>query len=93
MEGLDLPWKEKGEKERANLRQGAGGEPSLLLLLMGARLVREGGRIPPAGAGHARSSSKPSFSGLCHQQSRPQGCYPQQAVALLSCVRPVPALC
>lgn len=32
---------------------------------------------PPAEAGHAGSCSKPSFSGLCHQQSRLQGCYPQ----------------
>lgn len=35
MERLDWPWKEKGEKERADLRRRAGGEPSLLLLLHG----------------------------------------------------------
>lgn len=53
------------------------GRAQPLLLLMGACLVKEGGRIPAAEAGHARSRSKPSFSGLCHQQSKPQGCYPQ----------------
>lgn len=34
------------------------GEPSLLL---SAHLMKGGGRIPPARAGHARSSSKPSL--------------------------------
>jgi len=44
MERLDLPWKAKGEKERANLRQRAEGQPSLLLLLMGTSwLKKEGG--------------------------------------------------
>lgn len=92
VERLELHWKEKGEKERVNLWQRAGGEPCLLLMLARACLVK-GGKIPPGGDGQARPSSEPSFSGLCHHRNRPEGCCPQQAVAFLGCLFPVPALC
>lgn len=67
-------WREKGEKERADLRKRDRGELCLLLTLVGAHLVKKR-RIPPAAAGQIRSVSKPNFSSLRYQWSRPQVCY------------------